>query len=170
MIESCTADDIQEQHAALIALLQDAVNGGASVSFIAPLDYDTAADYWAKVAAEIALGQRVLLLAFDGEQLVGSVQLALAGQPNARHRAEVQKLLVYSASRRQGIGKALMEALEQAAQSLGRTLLVLDTQRSSPAEKLYTALNYTRVGVIPEFALSSTGTLEDTVIFYKMLD
>jgi GNAT superfamily N-acetyltransferase len=48
--------------------------------------------------------------------------------PNASHRAEVQKLLVLRSWRRQGIGLALMTAIEQAARQTGRSLLVLDTR------------------------------------------
>jgi len=62
-IEKVSADDIADHHDQLVALLQDAVDGGASVSFLAPLSTDTAASYWAKVAAEIAAGDRILLVA-----------------------------------------------------------------------------------------------------------
>jgi len=65
------------------------------------------------------------------------VQLALATQPNAQHRAEVQKLMVHTRARRQGIGQALMTAVEVIARAAGRTLLVLDTRRGDGSEQLY---------------------------------
>ena len=49
-------------------------------------------------------------------------------------------------------------------------LLVLDTERGSNAEQLYQRVGYTRVGVIPQFALNHDGSqLIDTVLFYKQL-
>jgi ribosomal protein S18 acetylase RimI-like enzyme len=101
--------------------------------------------------------------------MVGSVQLALATMPNALHRAEVQKLLVLRSSHRQGLGHALMLEVETVARQEGRELLVLDTRLGDAAERLYTRIGYTRVGVIPKFARSSAGSLDATVILYRDL-
>ena len=49
------------------------------------------------------------------------------------------------------------------------TLLVLDTCRGTPAERLYTSLGWNRVGVVPNFALNPDGSSCDTVFFYKQL-
>ena len=107
----------------LIHLLQDTVSSGASVGFLPPLSAEDAQQYWSTVFQEVAQGTSVLLVARDEDRIVGSVQLALALKPNARHRAEVQKLFVLSSQRRRGIGRALMQAVERVALSSGRTLL-----------------------------------------------
>jgi acetyltransferase len=112
---------------------------------------------------------RIILAAVHDGTIIGSVQLELASMPNALHRAEVQKLLVLCSWRRQGIGLALMTAIEQAARLAGRALLVLDTRLGDAAEQLYTHMGYTRVGVMPRFALSSSRTLDATVVFYREL-
>jgi acetyltransferase len=62
-----------------------------------------------------------------------------------------------------------MTAIEHAARQAGRPLLVLDTRLGDAVEQLYTDMGYTRVGVIPRFALSSTGRLDATVIFSRDL-
>jgi acetyltransferase len=49
-------------------------------------------------------------------EVAGSVQLALVQKENGRHRAEVQKLLVHSRFRNQGLGRRLMDAIEREAQ------------------------------------------------------
>lgn len=87
--------------------------------------------------------------------------------PNALHRAEVQKLLVRRSHRRHGIGQALMTAVEGVACQEGRHLLLLDTRLGDDAERLYTRMGYLRIGVMPQFARSSRGTLDATVIFYR---
>jgi ribosomal protein S18 acetylase RimI-like enzyme len=87
-----------------------------------------------------------------------------------RHRAEAQKLLVHSAARRRGIGQALLGAIERAAMDSGRTLLTLDTEQGSDAERLYRRLGYIEAGVIPRYAATTAGALIATVIFYKELD
>lgn len=154
---------------ALVRLLQDAVDSGASVGFLAPLSDEDAYTYWNAVLDDVAKQTRILLVARDADSIVGSVQLVLATQPNGQHRAEVQKLFVLRNLRKRGIGRRLMQALEQVAREIERTLLVLDTRQGDTAEQLYRKLGYIEVGFIPAYARSSAGTLDPTVIFYKPL-
>ncbi|HEY7975636.1 MAG TPA: GNAT family N-acetyltransferase [Ktedonobacterales bacterium] len=153
----------------LVALLQDAVAGGASLGFWRPLDADRARAYWGEIIAELAAGQRRLLVALREGAAVGSVQLAPASKQNAVHRAEIQKLMTLRAARRQGIGQALMRAVERLADAEGRTLLVLDTATGSDAERLYRALGYQQAGVIPRYVVEADGEEYSTTLFYKSL-
>lgn len=170
-IAQLSTADIQRHRAALIDLLRDAVDGGSSVNFIAPLADDIADGFWSKVVREVENGERVVLVAFDAtDTVMGCVQLSLAMQPNGRHRADLQKLLVHSRFRRRGLASALMSAAESAVRDMGRSLIVLDTERGSGAEMLYRKLGYVEVGIIPNFALNFDGsTLIDTVVFYKFV-
>jgi acetyltransferase len=161
----------RRERPALIALLCDAVASGASVGFLPPLDAAEADRYWDGVIADVAAGGRVLLGARDeAGRLVGSAQLELAGKPNARHRAEVQKVMVLRAARRRGLGRALMCALDEHARRLGRTTLVLDTREGDPSEALYRSTGWTRFGVAPRYARSADGGLDGSAFYYKLLD
>lgn len=150
-------------------LLTDAVDGGAAVTFLAPIPRHQAGRFWRGTADAVAAGTRVLLAAFDGTALVGSVQLDLDMPPNQLHRAEVTKLLVLRRARRRGIARALMTALHREAQAEARTLLTLDTRKGDEAEPLYRALGYVEIGIIPRFSRNSSGTLDDAIFFYKEL-
>lgn len=161
--------EVPELTVSLVKLLQDSVNGGASVGFLPPLKVAEARKYWQEVRDAINAGHRVLLVAEIKKRVVGSVQLDLATKPNALHRAEVIKLLVLTEARRRGIGRALMQAAEQAALARHRTLLVLDTRRGDPAEKLYRRLGWAVTGIVPRYARSDSIVLSDTVFFYREL-
>lgn len=167
-IEILSAAAIETRAHQLVALLQDAVDSGASVGFLPPLRDPQAREYWESVRRAVEAGTRVVLAAIDGEALEGSVQLDLAAMPNARHRTELMKLFVHRSARRKGIARMLMGA-EEAARALGRTLLTADTRRGSAAEQMCLTLGYIRVGVIPRYAMSAAGTLDDTVFFYREL-
>jgi hypothetical protein len=62
-----------------------------------------------------------------------------------------------------------MRAAEAAARECGRTLLVLDAVTGGDAERLYARLGWTRVGVIPGYALMPRGEPCSTTIFYREL-
>ncbi len=155
--------------AALCALLRDAVEGGASVGYLVPVRDAELHAFWTDTFAEVRAGRRVVLVARDAGRIVGGAQLGLAAKPNSRHRAEVQKVLVLRSHRGRGLGTALLRALEPAARTVGRTLLVLDTSATGNALGLYSRSGYTRAGVIPRFAADPDGSLIDTVFFYKEL-
>jgi GNAT superfamily N-acetyltransferase len=170
-IEPMTDAEVEAERPALVALLRDAVESGASVGFLPPLGDAEAAAYWATVAAGLREGSRVVLAARDGELgLVGSAQLELAMRANAGHRAEVSKVMVHRRARRRGVGRALMLALEDHARRLGRTTLILDTRQGDPSEILYQEVGWTFAGAIPAYARSASGTLDATAYYYKRLD
>jgi ribosomal protein S18 acetylase RimI-like enzyme len=111
----------------------------------------------------------VILAAFDGSTLVGTVQLILAVPPNQPHRGEIAKLLVHRSARRRGVAQRLMGRVEVEARAEGKTLLVLDTVTGDAAERLYEGLGWTTVGVIPGYALYPDGRPCDTTVFFKAL-
>lgn len=163
-------DSVSENDLAGLAdVLVDCVEGGASVSFMAPFPREAAVTFWRRVADDVALGQRVLLIAEDECGVCGTVQLILDLPPNQPHRADVAKMLVHRRARRRGLGAALMRAAEAAARDCGRTLLVLDTVTGGDGERLYARLGWTRVGEIPNYALLPEGGFCSTTYFYRDL-
>jgi len=153
----------------LCDLLQDAVDNGSSVGFIAPLSTADARDYWTAALEEVAGGSRVVLIAFERHDLIGCVQLHLTARLNARHRADVQKLLVHSQWQNKGLGKQLLAAIEKVAQQKGRSLLLADARSGGPGERLFTSAGYMKVGSIPRFQRGPTGDFDSTAIFYRDL-
>lgn len=168
-IERVTAERLSDVFEALVGLLQNVVDDGAAVGFLPPLDRAEAEQYWQEVAAELRQQRRAVLVAHEAGSVLGSVQLAFSWKPNAPHRAEVQKLLVHTSARRQGVGRSLLTALEAVAHSEGRSLLVLDTRQGDLAERLYRQQGYLPAGSIPHYARSADGSLHATVFFYRIL-
>ncbi len=169
-VEPLTDAQLPSCRAALVGLLLDVVEGGASVGFLPPLAETEAGAYWDGVAAALRGGGRRLWIARgpDGD-IIGTVQLDLAGQVNGRHRAEVIRLMVHRRARQQGVGRALMEAAETEARRLGRTTLVLDTRQGDSSERLYRKMGWQLGGTIPRYARSADGTLHTTAFYYKLL-
>lgn len=153
---------------ALVALLIDCVEGGASVSFMHPLAPTRALAFWRSVGNGVARGKRLLLTVDDEHGVAGTVQVLLDQPENQPHRADVAKMLVHRRARRRGLGALLMRAAEDAAQRHGRTLLVLDTA-SDDARRLYERLGWQRCGDIPGYALLPDGQPCSTTYYYRQL-
>lgn len=153
----------------LAALLVETVAGGASVGFLAPLDRDAAADWWRGRAASVDAGHHRVWIARDGERVAGTIGLNLAQLPNSRHRAEITKVMVRPSMRGHGLGRQLLATAERAAAEAGLTLLVLDTETGSPAERLYRAAGWTECGSIPDYAGDPAGALRPTTFYYKAI-
>jgi GNAT superfamily N-acetyltransferase len=155
----------------LAEVLIDCVEGGASVSFMAPLREDKARSFWRVVADGVASGERALLVAqWDDARVIGTVQLVLSLPENQPHRADVTKLLVHRSARRRGVAERLMLALEATAREEGKNLLVLDAVTGGEGERLYTRLDWRRVGVIPNYALMPDGAPCATTVFFKTVE
>ncbi len=170
MIEVLAAEEFRAAVRELAELLVDAVGSGASVGFLPPFTAVDAERWWRALADEVSAGRvLVLLLRVDGQAL-GTAQLRLAQLPNARHRAEVAKVLVHSSARGRGYGRMLMDAVETAARNAGRHLLILDTLSGSDAERLYRRMGWTRAAEIPGYAAIPGGRFAPTTIFYKDLE
>jgi GNAT superfamily N-acetyltransferase len=150
----------------LCTLLQDAVEGGASVGFLAPVSMEIAMEYWRQVSKNL-LGNLILWVAKIDGHIVGAIQLELSSKENGKHRAEIQKLFVLRENRGNSLSSELMSTAEQFAIANGRALLVLDTQVGSKAESIYQHLGWTLVGQIPNYAASPTGDLHATAYYFK---
>ena len=152
----------------LADVLMDVVEGGASVSFMHPFTRDKAIAFWQGVANGVDAGERALVVAEDEQGICGTAQLMLSMPENQPHRADLAKMLVHRRARRRGIGAAVLNAAEDVARALGKTLLVLDTA-SHDAERLYERGGWIKVGVIPDYALMPDGTFCDTIVYYRRL-
>jgi GNAT superfamily N-acetyltransferase len=165
-LDAPVADTALEQ---LADVLVDCVEGGASVSFMAPFSHAEALIFFRKVAASVAAGDIVLLAAQLDGKIVGTVQLGLDTPPNQPHRADIKKMLVHRKARGRGIGAALMAAVEEEARRRGRWLVVLDTVPGENGHRLYLRAGWTQTGLVPDYALFPDGRLCDTAIMWKRL-
>jgi ribosomal protein S18 acetylase RimI-like enzyme len=152
---------------ALSELLVETVASGGSVSFMHPLPLEAADAFWHDSLAAAGRGERIVLGAFDGENLVATVTLLLSLPPNQPHRVEIAKMMTRLSHRHRGIATQLMHAAEKLAVEHNRTLLVLDTAVDEGASGLYESLGFNLTGIIPDYALRPHGGLTGTMIYWK---
>ena len=74
-VRRLTAAEARHSLDALGEVLADCVEGGASVSFMAPFPKSAAAAFFEKLLPDVERGDRILLAAYNGSRLVGTVQI-----------------------------------------------------------------------------------------------
>jgi GNAT superfamily N-acetyltransferase len=156
----------QVRRSALVDLLVDSVESGASVGFVWPMTRAKAETWWEDTLASHARGERLIFTVEAQGRLDGTVQLIPVAKENQAFRADLAKLLVRRSARRQGLGAMLTRAAEAEARRIGRTLLTLDTETGSAAERLYAQLGWTKYGEVPAYATSPDNRSRDAVSFY----
>ncbi len=156
---------VQEHIQELSELLIQVVDDGASIGFMPPMTYSEAEQYWNHVLDPNV----ILFVATINGQLVGTVQLHLCSKQNGLHRAEIAKLMTHPQFRKRGTARLLMQLAEERAKKEDRSLLVLDTREGDPSNHLYSSLGFIQAGRIPDFAQSANGSLDATIIYYKLL-
>jgi ribosomal protein S18 acetylase RimI-like enzyme len=153
----------------LSEILIETVAHGGSVTFLHPLDPAVARAFWVSALTAADCGERIILGAFDGDILAGTVSLLLDMPPNQRHRADVAKLMTRPIYRGRGVATALMRAIEREAAARERMLLTLDTAAEEGASALYEKLGFVLAGTIPDYALKPHGGLTGAMFYWKRI-
>ncbi|SDY46696.1 Acetyltransferase (GNAT) family protein [Amycolatopsis xylanica] len=166
-IKRLTAAQLAASVDGLAALLVDAVEDGASIGFLDPAGHLELVAWWQDLVPGTEAGHVIVFAAREDDEIVGTVQLRRATLPNALHRAELSKLVVHRKARGRGLGRVLLSTAEHAARDLGITLLLLDTETGSPAERLYRATGWTEVATVPDYARDPAGVMKPTTFFRK---
>ncbi len=112
---------------------------------IALLERECFADPWSQqsIASELHNPLSLWLVAQEGQTLLGYV-----GSQTCLDETDMMNIAVSPASRRQGVARALIEALVSALRERGSKQLTLEVRASNgPARQLYESLGFLQVGL-----------------------
>lgn len=150
-------------------LSADAAASGPGLDFRLPFSPADGAAWWQARIDDVTTGRRIVLVARDQGEVVGTVSVNPAQARNQPHRAELDKLMVSSTDRHRGVATRLMAAAATAARARGLSLLTLGCVAGGTQQDFYEALGYTAVGTIPNFSLSPTGRPQGMTTLYQQL-
>ena len=134
----------------------------AHIAQIAALERLCFSDPWpeAAIAPELTNELSVWLVAASGETVLGYV-----GSQTVLDESDMMNIAVAPGARRQGIARALIEALMEALRKKGSGRLTLEVRVSNvPAIALYESLGFAAVGRRPNYYFHPK---EDAIILRK---
>jgi putative acetyltransferase len=114
------------------------------------------ATHFSLSAAQVADGGGAFLIAYVHDVAIGCGAVRQLDEKTA----ELKRMYVDPSVRGQGIGRALLGALEDEARLLGVTRIVLETgTRLAPAINMYEAMGYVRIPLFGEYVSSPDTSL-----------
>jgi len=173
ILELKTPSEVYKYQDQLCTILQECVNKGSSIGFLAPLSSKDALDYWLGASELITKGNLHLFIltsatsSTEHTPVLGTVQLSLIPKATHLHRAEVIKLMVLPSARRLGIARDLMLHVEAFAKGIERSMLTLDTATESAAMEMYRRLEWEEWGTCKVYASWPDGRRCDATFFRK---
>jgi GNAT superfamily N-acetyltransferase len=147
-------------------------NAGGAVGFAPPppeVTYDDVAPLAASALRSVQEGRDHVVVAYDGETIVGFAFLEHRPGPLFRHWATIKRLQVHPGEQRRGIGKLLLRACHAHAQKLGIEALHLTVRGRTGTEAFYESEGYERVATIPQAIRLSAEDTRDELYMVKRL-
>ncbi|WP_260928304.1 GNAT family N-acetyltransferase [Novosphingobium sp. 9] len=106
------------------------------------------------------------VIAAEGLPCAGDVPAAgFFMSRNAFHEEELLLLAVKPEFRRYGLGRKLLDTLRRDAGARGAQRLLLEMRRGNPAEALYAAFGFYKIGERPNYYRTSEGDRLDAITF-----
>ncbi|MFJ9792044.1 GNAT family N-acetyltransferase [Streptomyces globosus] len=150
----------------IVGLWTDVSNAGGAVGFVAPVTQDDIRPEMVKHLVAMAEGRHRLVVGRDGEGRVRACAfVALNAHRLMAHWAWAYTVMVDPALQGRGAGRALMEAVADAARALdGVEAIRLSCRGGLGLEHFYAACGYKEVGRIPDAIRAAPGDDRDEII------
>jgi len=114
------------------------------------------ATHFSLSTAQVETGEGAFFVAYLDEAAIGCGAIRRLDETTA----ELKRMYVVPSLRSRGIGRALVDALEQEARQLGLKRVVLETgTRLTAAVRLYEGMGYTRIPLYGEYLASPDTSL-----------
>jgi ribosomal-protein-alanine N-acetyltransferase len=123
------------------------------LSAVAEIEQISFSDPWSVESLELMLGEQAMgLVALEDGRVLGYV-----GMMCVLDEGQIINVATHHDSRRRGVGRALMRAIEQSAKQRGIVFLSLEVRESNAAARsLYSSLGWVECGIRKNFYSKTT--------------
>jgi GNAT superfamily N-acetyltransferase len=151
----------------LLACWTDVSNAGGAVGFVPPVTADDVEPVLAHLLDGVHSGRDVLaVLTVDGTT-AGWAAIVGSSSPLRSHWATVLRVQVHPA--RQGLGRALMEGVQEIGRRRGWEFLTLTARGGTGVDGFYRGLGYHEVGRMPGAIRVAPGDDREEILLRRPL-
>lgn len=151
-------------------LLRTSVAAGADGQFREQFDEKRACQVWREVSQSIAIGKRLLLLAWFDGVIVGSAEIDLATGETNSEVSRLERVLVAPQWQDKEVGPALIAYAEAATKALGRRLLVAMTRSGDTLDHLLRDSGWELGAVMPDVTSEHNGAPAAQRILWRRVE
>jgi GNAT superfamily N-acetyltransferase len=155
--------------AALVRTWVDATNAGGALGLVAPTDAAAAQVLAGPTFARVRAGSDALVVAREGEQVVGWYVLESRGGPLSPHWRSLKRLQVHPDQQGRGHGSALLRSADDVGRGLGLEALHLTVRGGTGTEAFYLRHGYREVGRLPGALRLAPGDSRDELHMWRDL-
>ncbi len=124
--------------------------------------------FYHEVNEALKQGENVMAIAFDGDQVIGSVIAKLKKADFESHIVRISKLIIHEEYRRMGVASKLLEKIEDELKIMEKTKLQVSYVDGCPVGNLYENRGFTVWGVSRK-AKMHKGKFYDEVYMEKFI-
>lgn len=153
----------------ILAMWADVTNAGGAVGFVPPVRVDDIRATADKTFAGVEAGIDHVLLAVDGNRLVGLLFVMSNRFALKSHWAVLKRVMIAPGYQGHGYGAALMREATAVARKLGLEALQLTVRGGTGTEAFYERLGYRQVGRLPGALRVDAGDDRDEIVLWRNL-
>lgn len=154
---------------ALAGIWTDVTNAGGAVGFVAPVTLDQVRPRAEEALARVGAGVDDVVVAWDGEAVVGWGLLMPNEWPTHRHWGWIRRLQRHPSASARGVGDALLAGLEEAARARGLERIVLSVRGGTGREGFYLARGFVLEARLPGRVRVAPGDDREELVMSKPL-
>ncbi|MFG2224344.1 GNAT family N-acetyltransferase [Streptomyces sp. NPDC048644] len=155
----------------LLTLWADVSNAGGAVGFVPPVTPEEIRPDLLRHLTAMAEGRERLVVGRDADgRVLATAFLALNSHRLMRHWLWVYTVMVHPSLQGQGAGRALMDAVDDAARSIdGITGIRLTCRGGTGISRFYAACGYKEVGRVPGAIKVADDDFRDDITMWREL-
>jgi predicted GNAT family N-acyltransferase len=136
----------------ILALMNRVLKRETTIGFPGPLDPSAGDILISQLKADVAAGNRHLLVARQGETVVGQVILSPHHLPNCKHLVELSRGIIDSAYRGAGLALNAFSEIARKCEEIGAEVIYLDVRAGTLAAELWKSFGFVPFGRLPDYA------------------
>jgi ribosomal protein S18 acetylase RimI-like enzyme len=136
----------------ILCLMNRVLARETTIGFPGPLDPPAGNILLSQLDADVAAGRRHVLIAEQGDLVVGQVIISPHHLPNCKHLVELSRGIIDPAYRGAGLALNAFQEIASKCEEIGGEVIYLDVRAGTLAAELWKSFGFVPFGQLPDYA------------------